>query len=88
MIKKYIIPAISILLLTACGGGGSSSDTDTGTGTSTTMVPNQSYTVYPGDRLFKNTPDTIVKITHTDGSETSTVELVAGEATIIRKSSN
>ncbi len=87
MIKKYIIPVASVFFLTACGGGSSSSGTGTES-SSITLVPNRSYTVYPGDRLFKNAPDTIVKITHTDGSETSTVELVAGEATIIRKTSN
>jgi len=70
-------------LFTACGGGSSDSSSTTDNET-IKMVPEVSYTVYPGDQLIKNEPQTIVKITHTDGTEESTVELVAGDATIIR----
>jgi hypothetical protein len=80
---KYTIMITSILFLTACGGGGSSSSTNNGS--TITMIPEQVYTVYPGDKLIKNTPDTLVKITHTDGHTESLIELVAGDATIIKK---
>jgi len=79
---KYTIAAATVLFITACGGGSSSG---TNGGSTTTLAPEQTYTVYPGDKLIKNTPDTIVKITHTDGHDESLVELVAGDATIIRK---
>ena len=88
---KKIFTLISIaFLLTACGGGGSSEkDKTPSTGESpskdVTLTQGVFYTVYHGNKLIKNTPKTIVQITHVDKAGTSTVMLLEGNATIIRK---
>jgi len=88
---KNILVFISIaLLLTACGGGGGSGGTETpSTGESSsediTLTQGVLYTVYAGNKLVKNTPKTIIQITHIDQESKSTVMLLEGNATIIRK---
>jgi len=49
------------------------------------MQISQSYSVNPGDRVIKGTPETLVKVIHNSGKKSSTVSLLRGEATIIRK---
>jgi hypothetical protein len=78
--KHIVWITLSTLIFTGCGGGGGD-----GAGETVAMEPGQTYTVYPGDRLIKNSSDTIVKIVHTQGQETSSVELIEGQASIIRQ---
>ena len=88
--KKLLALTTLSFLLTACGGGGNSGGEKTpSTGESPSkdvnLVQGKLYTVYHGNKLIKNTPKTIVQITHVDQAETSTVMLLEGNATIIRK---
>ena len=77
-----------IFFLVGCGGGGSSSSTSSSSSykytEDETMVVSQSYIVYPGNKIIQTSPDTLIRIVHTDGEEQSTVTLVEGNATIIR----
>jgi hypothetical protein len=79
--KHAIWITLTTLFLTGCGGGGGGESA----GETVAMEPGRIYTVYPGDRLIKNSEDTVVKIVHTQGQETSSVELIEGQASIIRK---
>ncbi len=93
MIRYLVITTTALLLLQGCGGGGGGTSAD-GSGSSSLgslgpsqidMQPNQSYTVYPGDKVVKTTDNAEITISHTDGHNESTVTLIAGEAQIIRK---
>ena len=79
--KQILIFITSMIFLVGCGG-------DSGSSTPTAdvdMVTLETYTVYPGNKVIKNTDDTLVQITHVDGQDTSTILLVEGNATIIRR---
>lgn len=79
--KKNLIFITSIIFLTGCGGGSSSSEPNE----DVTMTVGQPYTVYPGNKIVKNDEETHVQVTHIDGKSESSVVLVEGNATIIRK---
>ena len=83
--KKIFIFAITALLLVGCGGS-SSSDGDSSVGPSqdVEMVVSKTETVYSGNKVIKNSEDTLIQINHTDGTDTSTIVLLQGSATIIR----
>ena len=83
--KKMFTLTMTTLLLVGCGGG-SSSDEDSSTGPSqdVELVVSEAETVYSGNKVIKNSEDTLVQINHTDGTETSTIVLLQGSATIIR----
>jgi uncharacterized lipoprotein YehR (DUF1307 family) len=82
---KILIFISAIILIVGCGSGGGEEDTtpglNPGTG-DTEMVVNQLYTVSKGDQVIKNSSGTKIKILHSDGSRRSTVELIAGNATL------
>ena len=83
--KKIFILAITTLSLVGCGGGSSSSsDSSSGPSGTIEMVISEAETIYPGNKVVKNSEDTLVQISHTDGVETSTIVLLQGSATIIR----
>lgn len=71
------------LLLIGCGGG-SSTDSTGGPSADVELVISEAQTVYPGNKVIRNSNDTLIKINHTDGIETSTIVLLQGSATIIR----
>jgi len=77
--RAYIVTLAAALLLAGCGGGGGSSSS-----TVVKMSLGETYTVYPNDMVVKDSEDAVVKITHTEGETTSTVELLEGEASIVR----
>jgi hypothetical protein len=79
--KKILIFTTSMIFLIGCGGGSSSS----GSNKDVTMTIGQPYTVYSGNKIIKNAEETHVQVTHIDGESESTVVLVEGNATIIRK---
>ena len=79
--KQILIFTTSMLFLIGCGGGESSSESTQ----DVNMVIAELNTVYPGNKIIKNTEGTIVQVTHIDGESESTVILVEGNATIIRK---
>ncbi len=98
--KSFIVPLFMVYLLTGCGGGSSdtianydSSDSNASRPSPSNntnisdndMKPNHPYTVYPGDKIEKTSDDAEVTITHIDGHKESTVTLIAGSATLIRK---
>lgn len=87
--RKLLI-LISVFFLLGCGGGsGSSSGTTVSVepalpdGTEK-MIVGQTYQVLPGDQVVKTSEDTQIKVVHVDGETNSTIELVAGEANIVR----
>ena len=83
--KKMFVFTITALLLVGCGGG-SSSDGSSSVGPSqdVELVVSEVEAVYPGNKVIKNSEDTLVQIQHTDGTDTSTIVLLQGSATIIR----
>lgn len=89
--KKTLILILTSLLLAACGGSGSGGDTDNTPSTpppsslkDVNMQVGQPYTVYPGNRIIKNSSKSNVKIIHEDEKVFSTVFLIDGNASIIR----
>jgi len=80
MKKLLIFTSIAVVLI-GCGGSGSGSSADE------TMVTAQLYTLKKGDKIVKIDANktTFLKIHHTDGAKESVVELIEGNATIIRK---
>ena len=84
---KYIITAmIASLFLIGCGGGSSSNSSGGGTPPTSNvdMVIGQSYSVYTGNTIVKDTATAKVSIRHIDGQNESIVELLEGSATIVR----
>ena len=82
--KKILILTLATLFITGCGGGSSSGSSSSGPSGSVEMEINTAETVYPGNKIVKNSEDTLIQVSHTDGVETSTVVLLQGSATIIR----
>jgi len=86
--KKIFILVIITILFTGCGGegnGGGGSSTGEPADKDVTMELNKAYTVYPGNKLIKDSTSAKISITHNDGRSTSTVILLTGNASIIRK---
>jgi hypothetical protein len=77
--KNILLYSITIVLVGCGGGSGGSSSTYKGP-----MSLQKKYTMYEGDSVAKSSASAIVKITHVDGQNQSTIELVEGNATIIR----
>ena len=78
--KQILIFIPIMIVLVGCGGGSSSG----GSSADVEMAPSEIYTVYSGNKVVKNSDNTRVKIVHINGQSTSTIELVEGNATIIR----
>jgi len=83
--QKIFILLISTILFTGCGGSDGGSGTGESADKDVNMVVNTAYTVYPGNKLIKGSNLAQVSISHIDGQTTSTVTLLDGNATIIRK---
>ena len=49
------------------------------------MILSESYTIYSGDQIVKASDPTSLRISHIDFQDQSTVTLLEGSATIIRK---
>lgn len=88
--NKIFILTMATLLLVGCGGGGSSSGSSSESGAivgpsdDSELVVSEPEIVYPGNKVVKNSEDTLIQISHTDGTDTSTIVLLQGSATIIR----
>ena len=79
---KNIILFITLIVgITGCGGGSSSNSNSTYEGP---MVLEKEYTMFPGDRVEKTSTSSSIKVTHIDGKTESNIELISGEASIIR----
>ena len=85
--KKLIIFFGIALLVVGCGSSGSTSGGGGSTPppSNTNMQVGQSYTVYKGNSIIKDSEDTLITVVHVDGQNESTVTLDQGSATIIRK---
>ena len=84
MKQIFIFTTIAIFLI-GCGGGSDSSDSSGETPSNDQkMVIAEPYTVYPGNTVTKTSLDALVKISHSDATNITTVQLVEGNATIIR----
>jgi len=75
----FIFTSISLLFI-ACG-------TEDKPAKDKTMKISQLYTMNKGDKVIKTDENlsTVIKVRHIDGSEESIIELIEGNATIIRK---
>lgn len=82
--KKILILTTSFFLI-GCGGGSSSSSSESNSDYAGPMVISEIYTVYPGDSVTKNSDYPLLKVIHVDGTTESNIELVEGNATIVRK---
>jgi len=82
--KQIFIFAITALILVGCGSSSSDGDSTVGPSQDVELVVSETETVYPGNKVIKNSEDTLIQINHTDGIETSTIVLLQGSATIIR----
>ena len=87
--KKTFIFITTVLVLSGCGSTGSSSGSSGGgnppPSSDIEMIISEPYTVFPGDQLIKSVPEALVRISHIDGKDESTVVLLEGSAIIIRK---
>lgn len=86
---RKILILISVLLFVGCGGGGNSSSsssvpTDTIPPGTEKMDAGVVYQVSTGDQVVKTSVDAQIRVKHVDGETNSTIELVAGEANIVR----
>ena len=75
--KNVVLYSILALLVIGCGSNEKPKDR--------VMVISEKYSVNPGDRIIKHTDDTVIEVYHKAKKKSSTVSLVSGEATIIRK---
>jgi len=93
---KIILFLISLFLVTGCDIGSGSSTTPTAPVASEPAEPElppgiekmekgKVYVVTHGDYLVKTSEETQVKVIHKGGETVSTIELVLGEANIVRK---
>jgi uncharacterized lipoprotein YehR (DUF1307 family) len=85
---KIIFFCISItLFLTGCGSGGGADYnlTNSTSSNEVNMVNSKIYTVYQGDKVVKKTDYALIKITHANKHNESHIELIEGNATIIRQ---
>ena len=84
--KYILIITVTVLFLVSCGGSSSkgSGGTTPPPSANIDMVVGQSYSLYNGDTIVKDTDIGKVSIRHIDGQNVSTVELLEGSATIIR----
>jgi len=84
---KIIIITAAVLMVSGCGGSSGDSDGSSYNYPSgnTKMSPKTTYTVYPGDKIVKDSESAKVQVHHIDGQPGSTVTLLEGEATIIRQ---
>ncbi len=80
--NKILISLIFSIMLIGCGSSGESSSYSSYSGPMDTAT---AYTMSPGDSIVKGSETTIVRITHDEGANISTVELVEGSATILRQ---
>jgi hypothetical protein len=88
MMKQIFIFMVIALFLVGCGGGsssGSSSGGGTPPSSNVDMTILEPYTVYPGDQIRKTSDSALVRVSHIDFHEESTVVLTEGSATIIRQ---
>jgi len=78
--KNLLILTLTSLLFLGCGAEDKSAKDKT-------MKMSQLYTMNKGDKVIKTDENvsTIIKVHHIDGSEESIIELIEGNATIIRK---
>lgn len=78
--KNLLILTLTSLLFLGCG-------TEDKPAKDKTMKMSQLYTMNKGDKVIKTDENvsTIIKVHHIDGSKESIIELIEGNATIIRK---
>jgi uncharacterized lipoprotein YehR (DUF1307 family) len=79
--NKILISLIFSIMIIGCGGSGDNNSYSSYAGPMDTTT---AYTMSPGDSIVKGSESTIVLITHDEGANISTVELVEGTATILR----
>ena len=79
--KHIILYTASLFMIVACGeSDGGSNSTFSGQ-----MAVSQTYTVFSGDSVIKSSENALIRIVHQDGEDKSTVELIEGNVTILRK---
>jgi len=81
---KRILLYATTLLFIGCGSATDSAGNGENTTETIAMSSAEIYQVYPGDHVNKLSPDTQLLITHNDGEEGSSIELLQGSAEIIR----
>lgn len=80
--NKILISLLVSIMLVGCGGSGGSNAYSSYSGP---MDVAKAYTMSTGDSIVKGSDRTVVRITHDEGANISTVELISGDATILRK---
>ena len=81
---KRLLIFTATLLLIGCGDGTTSSAGNNMTGETIVMKSSETYQVNPGDQIKKLSEDTQITIRHNEGEEGSLVELIQGDAELIR----
>ena len=94
---KELLVLISVFFLVGCNiDSGFDSDTvaaepapveavDTLPMGTEVMIAGQIYQVFPGDYVAKTTEDAEIRIEHVNGEATSNIELIKGEANLVKK---
>lgn len=82
--KKVFLGLIATILINGCGSGSTENNVKEELD-DINMTIGTVYNVFPKNKILKHSEDALVKISHTDGEKSSTVILLSGNATIIRK---
>jgi len=85
---RKLLFLVSVLILVGCGGGSgtvvSTPQEPTLPDGTEKMIAGQTYQVSSGDQVVKTSENAQIKVLHVDGEVNSTIELVLGEANIVR----
>jgi len=82
--KRLLIYATTLLFI-GCGSATDTAVNAESTEETIVMASAETYYVSPGDRINKLSEDTQLLITHNEGEEGSTIELLQGSAELIRQ---
>jgi len=84
--KQILLLSVMSILTIGCGSGGASTLNEPEEDTNdVNMTKGISYNVFSNNKLIKNSTNALVKISHKDNTSYSSVILLSGSATIIRK---
>lgn len=77
--KKILTLIATMLVIVGCGDSASNKTFEG------QILVSQTYTLYPGDSVVKDSENALISITHKEGEAESLVTLIEGNVTILRQ---